>query len=583
MGARAWRKAIGVIGGGSMGKPANLVYGPEEAPPTSVILISGIQHVGVIAIFMIYPLIIGRAAGVSSDQIGNMLRMGMLALAVAALLQALPRGGIGSRFLAPSIFTGVYLGPSLVAAKLGGLPLVWGMTIFAGLTEILLAQLWSRLRTLIPPETAGLVVLLIGVIIGLAALRVLLGDDPTGSISGTNALITGLALAVMIGLNIWNAGKLRLFCILIGMGVGYVLAVLAGTLTVADLVITLHQPILALPSVGHLTWSFDASLIVPFVITGLAAAMSTTAVVTTYQKIADTDWVRPEPNSIRGGIFGDGIANTAAGLLGTYGMTVSTANVGLVAATGVASRRIGFVIAGILALLAFQPTLVGLLTIMPLPVMAAAMLFTSVFIIISGIQIITSRILDARRTLVIGMGVMAFLAVSMFPGLFAGAPHWLQPLVSSPLVLATLVALLLNLIFRIGVRRKVATAIDPTRVDYDELRNFIERNCATWGARRDVATRAESALQLAFEVILESAEVAAPIHCEISYDEFDIDVVLSYAGKLLDLSGQRPTIDEIVSEEGAALLAGFLIRQQADKVQTSLEGGTAKLLLRFQQ
>ena len=71
MGARVWRKAIGVIGGGSMGKPANLVYGPEEAPPTSVILISGIQHVGVIAIFMIYPLIIGRAAGAPAIRLGT--------------------------------------------------------------------------------------------------------------------------------------------------------------------------------------------------------------------------------------------------------------------------------------------------------------------------------------------------------------------------------------------------------------------------------------------------------------------------------------------------------------------------------
>ena len=35
------------------------------------------------------------------------------------------------------------------------------------------------MRTFIPAETAGLVVLLIGVIIGLAALRMLLGDDPS--------------------------------------------------------------------------------------------------------------------------------------------------------------------------------------------------------------------------------------------------------------------------------------------------------------------------------------------------------------------------------------------------------------------
>jgi xanthine permease XanP len=388
----------------------------------------------------------------------------------------------------------------------------------------------------------------------------------------------------MIGLNIWNKGRLRLFCILIGMGVGYILAGATGLLTIEHVTAVLRQPVLALPSVGHLAWAFDASLIVPFMVTGLAAAMSTTAVVTTYQKITDADWVRPEPNSIKGGIFGDGIANTFAGLLGTYGMTVSTANVGLIAATGVASRRISFVIAGILALLAFQPALVGLLTIMPLPVMAAALLFTSVFIIISGVQIITSRVLDSRRTLVIGMGMMAFLAVSVFPAVFAGVPHWAQPLAGSPLVLATLVALFLNLIFRIGIRRKIATVVEPPHVDYDELRNFIERNCATWGARRDVATRAEFAVLQAVEAIIAFAAVVTPITCEISYDEFDIDVAIAYRGKPLDLSGPRPTVDEIVeSERGAARLAGFLIRHQTDKAQALIEDGTAKLLLRFRQ
>jgi xanthine permease XanP len=571
-------------GAGAMAKPANLVYGPEEVPPSSVTWISAIQHVGVIAIFMIYPLIIGREAGASADQLGNMLRIGMLALAIAVLLQALPRGPVGSRLLAPSIFTGVYLAPSLDAVRLGGLPLVWGMTIFAGLIEIVLAQLWSRLRAFIPSETAGLVVLLIGAIIGLAALRVLVGDDPAGSISGANALVAGVSLAVMVGLNIWNKGKLRLFSILIGMVVGYVLAGAVGLLTAEDVMTVLHQPVLALPSVGHLAWGFDPSLIVPFMVTGLAAAMSTTAVVTTYQKIADADWVRPEANSIRGGIFGDGLANTAAGLLGTYGMTVSTANVGLVAATGVASRRIGFVIAGILALLAFQPALVSVLTIMPPAVMASTLLFTSVFIMISGIQIITSRLLDARRTLVIGMGVMAFLAVSVFPAAFMGAPHWAQPLVGSPLVLATLVALLLNLVFRIGIRRKVATAVESGHVDYEELRNFIERNCATWGARRDVTTRVEFAVQQAVEAIVEYAAVVRRIHCEISYDEFDIDVALTYMGKPLDLSGPRPSPSEIIeSEQGAARLAGFLIRQQTDKVQSTGEDGTARLLLHFRQ
>ena len=219
----------------------------------------------------------------------------------------------------------------------------------------------------------------------------------------------------------------------------------------------LYRPLLAFPTVSGISWAFDWSLVVPFAVTGLAAAMNSTAVVTTYQRLTDADWVRPDMTSIGRGVLGDGIATTIAGLLGTYGLTISSANVGLVAATGVASRVIAFAVAAILAVAALQPTLIGVLTIMPRPVMAAAMLFTAVFIMISGVQIISTRVLDGRRTLVIGMGMMAFFVVSVYPAAFTSAPRWAQPLVTSPLVLATLVALSLNLLFRIGIRRKVAS------------------------------------------------------------------------------------------------------------------------------
>src|SRR5487761_1187738 len=72
----------------SMRKPATLVYGVEEAPPRMVTVVSAIQHVGVIAIFMVYPLIIGRQAGAPAEELSNILRMAMLVLACAVVLQA---------------------------------------------------------------------------------------------------------------------------------------------------------------------------------------------------------------------------------------------------------------------------------------------------------------------------------------------------------------------------------------------------------------------------------------------------------------------------------------------------------------
>lgn len=568
-----------------MKKPANIVYGAEERPPGLVSAVSGVQHVAVVAIFMVYPLVIGHAAGAPAADISDMLRLSMLALAFAVLLQALPRGPIGSRRLAPSIFTGIYLAPSILAVKLGGLPLVWGMTIFAGLCEAVLAQFWVRLRTLIPPESAGMVVFLVGVIIGLAGLHLLVGDGPGGSVAGQDAIVTGITLAVMIGLNIWSKGPPRLFCILIGMACGYLAAAAVGLLSAHDVAAAvIHQPLVAVPSLKHLSWSFNAGLVIPFAVSGLASAMSSTAVITTYQRLDDADWVRPDMPAISRGVFADGVSTAAAGLLGTFGLTVSTANVGLAAATGVLSRPIGFVIAAILFVLAFQPNLIGILVIMPPPVMAAALLFTAVFIMIGGVQIISSRVLDPRRILVIGMGMMSFFYVSVFPTAFTRAPDWAQPLVTSPLVLATLVALSLNLVFRIGIRRTVRMVIDPAAANLKEIGDFIERAAGVWGARRDVTLRVQFGIQQFIEAVIDHCAPTGLIGLSISYDEFSVAAAIDYTGEAFELPHERPTEEEIIASElGARRLAGYLIRNIAEKAQLAREGERHSLRLVFDQ
>ncbi len=427
-----------------MKKPATMVYGVDEATPPALTIITAIQHVGVIAMFLIYPLVVSKQAQLGADEVLNILQMGMLVLAAAVFLQGLPRGPVGSRFLAPSIFTGVFLAPSMLAVKAGGMPLVWGMTIIAGFIEVLLSTIWARLRIFIPPEAAGLVVSLVGIIIGLAALHVILDNNSGGVLTAQDGMVAAVCLGVMIGLNVWNKGRLRLLCILIGMIAGYAVAAGIGQITPTDFHTVISRPLFAIPTIKYLSWKFDWSMVIPFAVSGLAAAMSATAVVTTYQRLNDADWVRPEQTSLTRGLLAEGIANTLAGFLGTVGLTISTANVGLVAATGVSSRIISYAIAAILAVLAFQPIVIGFFSIMPRAVMASVLLFTAVFIIIGGFNIISSRILDARRTLVVGMGLLTFIFVTVAPAAFTGVPEWAQPLVTSPLVMATLVTLVLN-------------------------------------------------------------------------------------------------------------------------------------------
>src|SRR6185369_8074863 len=114
--------------------------------------------------------------------------------------------------------------------------------------------------------------------------------------------------------------------------------------------------------------------------------------------------------------------------------------------------------------------------VMPRSVIVPALLFAVAFIIINGLQVISSRLLDARRTLVLGLSLVAGLAVEVFPSVSAMAPKPLAPLVGSPLVLSTLLALTLNLLFRIGVKKTVRLAIDPGLVNAQVVEDFLQSN-----------------------------------------------------------------------------------------------------------
>src|SRR5215469_13482600 len=72
---------------------------------------------------------IGRRGGQGA------LSWSMIVLAIGTTMQALPKGPIGSGYLAPRVMTAIYVGPSLEAVRLGGLALMGGMTIFGGAVE----------------------------------------------------------------------------------------------------------------------------------------------------------------------------------------------------------------------------------------------------------------------------------------------------------------------------------------------------------------------------------------------------------------------------------------------------------------
>ncbi len=564
-----------------MKKPATIIYGLDEAPPPLVTAGNAIQHVALISINFVYPLLIFRLADVPVSGVAGLLAVGLMVLGAGTFLQAAKLGPVGSGFLCPATFTAAYVSPSLLAVKAGGLPLLFGMTLFAGVLEALFSQLLNRMRPYFPTELSGLVIVMIGISAGMAGLRLLLGANAE-PVTPADWSVAGITLASMVAFNVWGRGIVRMLCALEGLVVGYVAAGLAGLLGSEQFESVASVAWIALPSFQYVGWSFDLALAVPFLVACLAVAMKAVGTITVCQRMVDADWVRPDMRSATRGVLTDGVTTMIAGMAGAVGTNTSTPSVGLASATGVASRYVAYAIGALFIALGLMPKLVTLLAVMPRAVMVAALLFTICFIIINGLQVISSRLLDARRTLVIGFSIIAGIAVEAFPSIAASGPPSIVPLIGSSLVFSTLIALTLNLLFRLGAKKTVTLRVDPAQIDPGKIEDFMEAQGAAWGARRDVIDRAKFNLMQSIETIVESCEPQGPLRIVATFDEFSLDLRIIYSGPPLVLPAKRPSIEEIIeSEEGQRRLAGFMLRRFADRVAATHKRGRSTILFHF--
>jgi len=566
-------------------KPANLIYGVEENPPVGTTLLQGIQHIFIMTVYFIFPVIIIKAAGGSDEQAATMIKMSMVAMGLTTIIQALPKGPVGSGYLCPSGNGPAYLSATLLAAKTGGLSLVCGMTIIGGCFEALFSRLVARLRALFPPEVAGLVVTMVGIeLIPLGIERFFgLAHGRGGGISRNDFLVALITYVSMVGLNTWGRGKLRLYPILIGMGVGYLSSFLLGILTPAHLHHITEASWISFPRFASFGWSFDMALMLPFLIATLCSSLKDIGDLTTCQKINDSDWKRSDMKSIGKGILADSLGDILSGLIGGLGQTSSSSNIGLSLATGATSRRIAYATGVILCLLAFFPKLAEVFVVMPRPVMGAVLVFVANFMILAGIQIITTRMLDTRKIFVIGTSFIFGLSVFLFPQAYSQVPQILHPIFNSALSLSTISVVVLNLIFRLGIsRHQVLTINLEDKEALENLSTFMEKQGAAWGARREVIKLAESAMGEFMESLIGLNLAEGPVHLDVSFDEMSLEVVFSYEGRLLDFHPQLPTEADLLEDETAVFrLSGFIIKNYVDRIKTEEKNGRCRIVFHF--
>jgi xanthine permease XanP len=268
--------------------------------------------------------------------------------------------------------------------------------------------------------------------------------------------------------------------------------------------------------------------------------------------------------------------------LGALGQSVSSSNIGLSIATGATSRRIAYGTGVILILLAFFPKLSSLFVIMPTPIMGACLIFSVSFMILAGIQITLSRMIDSRKTFVIGISIIFGLSVDFAPELYRNIHPWVQPLFGSSLSLATVCAVLLNLVFRAGIAKSALLSITPGADTSEKIYNFMDQRGRMWGARAEVIQKATAAMNEFFEAAVEHALSREAITMTVRFDEFNLDLEVAYRGTPIELPVVRPDTQELLTDDQAPLkLAGYMIRSMSDGVSTESSEGRTRIALHF--
>ena len=568
--------------------PENIKYGTEDKPPLAILLLLALQQMSFLGVYLVISPLFARKLGLDHEQSLQLISATLIASGFGVVLQSVKFFGIGSGYFCPLQATSSTFSGLLLVKANSGLSAVFGMVAIVGLAQMVFALIFQRLRGVFTVQVAGLAVLLIGLGLGYYGIK-LIFEVEVGITLEQKSFLCLLTLGTMIVFNVWSSGHLRLFSAFLGLMIGFVASCYMDVIPEVEWAVFYKAALFYVPRPMNIGWSLDQNSILPAIFTGLFLALHGFGALVAAQRFNDADWKRPDLQLIKQGILAEGITNLINSLLNGLPLTSSGGAVSLAASTGCTSRYLAYWLAGIMCLLAFMPKAIVLWQILPLSVMGAALIFLASFTALSGLQVMGSRLLDNRKTLALGIGLI--LGVSYEPIMLLlneNSPEVLNNLLLSGVSLGVVSAVILSAVFQIKNKTREQRSFDATHSSLDDVVLFLEQQGRLWGARPEIIGRAEYATWQAFEILTEHGLIDVQnenndkIHLHTLFNEYTFTVILSYRGALLTLMTECPNHEKMLNDEDAVIqMAGYLLYRLADKVRTRYDNDRCELHLIF--
>ncbi len=443
----------------SIGTPEQL-RDPNYTPPLYKAIPLGIQHVMAMFVSNVTPaIIIAGAAGFgfgsnSPDfpELLYLIQMSMLFAGVATLLQTITLGPVGAALpiVQGTSFAFLPIMIPLVAGKgVDGLAALFGGVILGGCFHACLGFVVGRIRFALPPLVTGLVVTMIGLALVQVGIQYAAGGVPRigtpeyGSISSWSAAL--VVIVVTLGMKFFTRGMLAVSAVLIGLLVGYIYALLTGMLTFEAIAGSWNNAAaFALPQPLKYGFEFSLAAVIGFCLMAFVSAVETVGDVSGITKGgAGREATEKE---IEGATFADGLGSAVAGVFGGLPNTSFSQNVGLIAMTGVMSRHVVTWGALFLILCGLVPKVGSVIRTVPIEVLGGGVIVMFGMVVAAGISMLSDVHWNRRNMVIFAISISVGLGLQLEPGAVQHLPDTLRILMTSGLLPAAFLAIVLNLI-----------------------------------------------------------------------------------------------------------------------------------------
>ena len=445
----------------SIGTPEQL-RDPNYTPALHKAIPLGIQHVLAMFVSNVTPAIIvagaaGFGFGSNSPDFPELLyliQMSMLFAGIATLLQTITLGPVGAALpiVQGTSFAFLPIMIPLVAGKgVDGLATLFGGVLIGGIFHALLGTVIGRIRFALPPLVTGLVVTLIGLALVKVGIQYAAGGVPAlqndlpefGSLLNWSAAL--VVIVVTLALKFYARGMLSVSAVLIGLIAGYIYAIAIGMLPVASIADSWGKAaVFALPQPFKYGLEFSVAAIIGFCLMAFVSAVETVGDVSGITKGGAGR--EATDKEIQGATYADGFGSAVAGIFGGLPNTSFSQNVGLIAMTGVMSRHVVTIGALFLIVCGLIPKVGSLIRTVPIEVLGGGVIVMFGMVVAAGISMLSDVHWNRRNMVIFAIALAIGLGLQLEPKAVQYLPDTLRILMTSGLLPAALIAIVLNLI-----------------------------------------------------------------------------------------------------------------------------------------